>query len=296
MQDAGQGDAAARRDARGQQFGQRVQRRGQDVGDHDRVGGNRFVPRQVRGDAHAVAFAVVGGGGQRLRVVVHAHRGGGAELQRGQREDARAAAEIEHAAAGQFAIGGQLVEPAQAQRGGRVGARAERQPGIQPHHGGIGRLRRLGQLMVPRHDPGALAEPHGLELVQPGAFPVLVLDRTEAGAAPVQAGVEGFQRGQQRQRVGIGREQRGQHQFVPQRGLAHARLQDRALVAGVGIGVEHRHRQRADILQGVFVAGLGGFGAAQGEFEERHGDDGDNGTEAGILVEAAAECARCPAE
>ncbi len=152
-----------------------------------------------------------------------------------------------------------------------MGARAERQARVEADHGGIVGLRGLGQVMVPRHDPGALAEGHRLELVQPRAFPVFIGHRAEAGIGPVQAGVERLQRGQQRQCIGVGREQRGEDQIVPQRGLAHARFQDGALVAGIGIGVEQGHRQRADIVQRIFVAGLGGFAAAEGEFQERHG-------------------------
>src|SRR3546814_18164340 len=43
------------------------------------------------------------------------------------------------------------------------------------------------------------------------------------------------------------------------------------LVVGVSVGVEHRHRQRADVLQRVLVARLLGFAAGDGEFEEGHG-------------------------
>src|SRR3546814_8028173 len=43
------------------------------------------------------------------------------------------------------------------------------------------------------------------------------------------------------------------------------------LVVGVSVGVEHRHRQRADVLQRVLVARLLGFAAGDGAFEEGHG-------------------------
>ncbi len=59
-------------------------------------------------------------------------------------------------------------------------------------------------VQIPRHDPGTAAEIHRLELVQPGAFPVFILDRAEAAAAPVQFWIEGFQCGQQQQRVAVG--------------------------------------------------------------------------------------------
>ncbi|MNT18875.1 hypothetical protein D3C72_1541020 [compost metagenome] len=158
-----------------------------------------------------------------------------------------------------------------------MGARAEGQARVEAHDGGIGGLRGLRQLMVPRHDPGAAAEVHRLELVQPRALPVFVFHGAEAAVAPVQLRVEGFQRGQQQQGVAVGREQRAEHQGVPQRGLAHAGLQDGLLVAGIGFGIQQGHRQRADVLQRILIAGLGGFGATQGQFQERHGGEGNRG-------------------
>src|SRR3546814_6701504 len=70
--------------------------------------------------------------------------------------------------------------------------------------------------------------------------------------------------------VGVVREQRRQRDRVPQRRLPDAGLEDRMLVVGVSVGVEHRHRQRADVLQRVLVARLLGFAAGDGEFEEGH--------------------------
>uniref|UniRef100_A0A914YM21 Uncharacterized protein n=1 Tax=Panagrolaimus superbus TaxID=310955 RepID=A0A914YM21_9BILA len=131
--------------------------------------------------------------------------------------------------------------------------------------------------MVPRHDPGTAAEIHRLELVQPGAFPVFVFDRAEAAIAPVQFRVEGFQCGQQQQRIAVGGEQRAQHQGVPQRRFTHAGFEDGLFVAGVGFGIEQGHGQCADVLQRIFIAGLGGFGAAQGQFQERHGGGDSRG-------------------
>ena len=124
--------------------------------------------------------------------------------------------------------------------------------------------------MIPRHDEGARPEAHGLELVQPGALPILVLDLAETDLRPVQSRVEGLQRGEQGQGFGVGVEQGGQYQRFPQRRLAHAGLEDGVLVAGVGIGIQQRDRQRADILQGGLVARLLDFGAAQGEFQIGH--------------------------
>src|SRR5690606_33460376 len=125
-EDARQRDAPTGRDPRGQRCRQRHQRRGQDVGNHHRVGGNRLVFGQVHGEAVAdvVAGGVVGGGGQRRRIVVGADRGARAQLERGQGEDAGSAAEIEDGGIVQRTIAGKPVEPLQAQRGGRVGARA----------------------------------------------------------------------------------------------------------------------------------------------------------------------------
>jgi len=186
----------------------------------------------------------------------------GTQLQCGQCENARAAPEVEHPLALQQAVHGKLVQPAQAQGRGRVGTRAEGQARVQSHHGRIGGLGGFRQFMVPRHDPGTAAEIHRLELVQPGAFPVFVLDGTEAATTPVQLRVERFQRGQQQQGVAVGGEQRAQHQGVPQRGLAHARLEDGLFVAGIGLGIEQGDGQCADVLQRVFIAGLGEIGRA----------------------------------
>ena len=132
VQDARQRDASAGRDAAGQGFGQRVQGRGEDIGDDDRIGGQRFVLRQVDRQpvADAIAFGVVEAGDQRLRIVVHADGAGGAQLERGQGEDARAAAEIEHGRTLQLSFAGQRVQPPQAQRGGGMRAGAEGQARI----------------------------------------------------------------------------------------------------------------------------------------------------------------------
>jgi hypothetical protein len=220
--------------------------------------------------AHAIACGVVAAGEQRLRVVVDAHRGRCAQLERGQCEDAAAAAKVQHRLALQVAVGGQRVEPAQAQRRGRVGAGAESQAGIQPHHGGIAALRVGGQLVVPGHDPGARAKAQWRVLVHPRALPVLVLDSAERRLRPVEPGIEGFQHGQQRQRIGGMREQCRQAQCRPQRRLADAGFKDRALVGGVGLGIEQGHRQRADLLQRALGARLFSLAAGQGKFEVGH--------------------------
>ena len=90
--------------------------------------------------------------------------------------------------------------------------------------------------------------------------------------ARVQARVEGFQRGQQHQRVAVAVEQRGELCLLPQPHLAHARLKDGALVDGAGMGIEHGHGQGAHIFQRVLETGLGGADAGQGQFKERHRD------------------------
>src|SRR5690606_25883886 len=52
-----------------------------------------------------------------------------------------------------------------------------------------------------------------------------------------------------------------------------ARFQDGPFVAGVGVGIQQRHRQGADVLQGVLVARLFRLAAAQGEYEIGQGEE-----------------------
>src|SRR3546814_14591714 len=92
-----QRDAAAGRDTLGEGVGQRVECGREDVGDHDRIRRGRLVVRQKNRQriADAVAIGVVTRGQQRLRIVVDANRARCAELERGQRADAAAAAELQ---------------------------------------------------------------------------------------------------------------------------------------------------------------------------------------------------------
>ena len=220
--------------------------------------------------AHAITLGVVVRGDERLRIVVDADRARGTELQRSEREDARAATEIEHGAPVEFAGSCQRVEPLQAQRRGRMRAGAEREARIQPHDGGIGRLRVVGQLAIPRHDPRARAEGQRHVLVHPRALPILVGDVAESRARPVERRIERIERGEQHQRIGVVREQRGQHEFAPQRRFTDTGFEDRTFVGRVAVGVEQGDREGADVFEGVFEARLLGLSAAQGDFEVRH--------------------------
>ena len=189
---------------------------------------------------------------------------------RRQREDAAAAAEVEHGRAFERAVACQAVQPPQAQRGRGMRAGPERQAGIQPHHRGAGCIGAWGQLAVPGHDPGAGAELQRLVRVHPRPFPVLVVDLAEADAGPRQGRVETLQCRQQQQRIGIAGEQRRQRDAVPQGGLPHARFEDGVLVVAVGVGIEQRHRERAHVLERPFETRLVVAAALHGQFEERH--------------------------
>src|SRR5690606_39083373 len=107
-------------------------------------------------------------GVQGLVVDVGADRVLSAQQQRGDGQDARAAAEIQHALAGQLLA----VQPLQAQRGGRVGAGAESQARVQLQ---VDRVR-LRRRVPARHDTQALAESHRLEVVYLVAFPFFNID------------------------------------------------------------------------------------------------------------------------
>src|SRR5690606_31830473 len=84
------------------------------------------VQREALG-GDLVAFGVIARGVQGLVVDVGADRALSAQQQRGDGQDARAAAEIQHAFAAQLLA----IQPLQAQRGGRVGAGAESQARVQ---------------------------------------------------------------------------------------------------------------------------------------------------------------------
>ncbi|MCY1369821.1 hypothetical protein D9M68_850690 [compost metagenome] len=106
---------------------------------------------------------------------------------------------------------------------------------------------RLGGLVPARHDPQAAAEAHGLEVVHPAAFPVLVLDAFDLVFRQRAAGQQ-FQVRHQGGFVGIGFEQGEQVSVGPQRRGAQVRLEDRLI-----FGVHEGYRDGTDFQQGVFV-------------------------------------------
>ncbi len=87
-----------------------------------------------------------------------------------------------------------------------------------------------------------------------------------------QCRIKRIQRGEQPQRVGVVREQRAESQRIPQRRLADAGFEDGMFVRGVRFGVEQRHRQRADLVQRLFVAWL--LGSRQRRVSSRNGMSG----------------------
>ena len=85
------------------------------------------------------------------------------------------------------------------------------------------------------------------------------------------AGIEGFQRGEQQQCIGVVREQRAAAATSSHSGVSPTPGSRIACsFGGVRVGIEQGHRQRADVFQRGFVARLLGFAAAQGQFEEGH--------------------------
>ncbi len=165
-----------------------------------------------------------------------------------------------------------------------MGAGTEGEAGVQAHDRRIVGIRGIRQVVVPRHDPGALAETHRLELVQPRAFPVLVLDFLETRLGPVQPRIERFQRGQQQQCIGVGSEQRGQRHLVPQRDLADAGFEDRLFVRRVEMRILQGHRQRAHVFQRALDARLLVFGAGQAQLQVGHAGERRGGGRAILAV------------
>ena len=121
-------------------------------------------------------------------------------------------------------------------------------PGSSRTHDGFGIA---GGRLVVRHDPQPPAEAHGVEILQPLAFPDAIGDALDADALRGQVQCsgqhdDGFGRGR------LGGEQRLQHRLRPQPHLAGRRLED-----GVVDRVGERHGQRAGVEQRRF----GGFDA-----------------------------------
>ncbi|MNQ61768.1 hypothetical protein D3C85_760890 [compost metagenome] len=148
-----------------------------------------------------IALGIVTRGFQGLEVDIGAHGLFGTQQQGGDGQDAGTAAKVQHFAVFQVLA----VQPFQAQGGGRVGAGAERQARVEQQVDCV----RLGGGVPARHDPQALAEAHGLEVVHPAAFPVLVFDdlavmfRQRAASQQFQVGQDAcslgatFEQGQQ---------------------------------------------------------------------------------------------------
>ena len=103
----------------------------------------------------------------RLGVDVHAHGGSCAELQRGDGQNAAAAAEIEHPLAARDAV----LQRAHTHLRGRVRARAEDHAGVKANFCPALRVFRVQPL---RHNEQTLADGQRLVILLPAIFPVLV--------------------------------------------------------------------------------------------------------------------------
>lgn len=181
----------------------------------------------------------------------------GAQQQGGNRQNPRAAAEIQHVAVFQVLA----IEPFQAQRGGRVSAGAERQAWVQQQ---VHRVRLRGGVPA-RDNPQALAEAHRLEAIHPAAFPVLVFDHFAVMLGQRATGQQ-LQVCQHAGGVSAAFEQGQQVCVRPQRGGVEFRLEDRLI-----FGVHEGHRHGAHFKESVFV-GFGLFWAdGETDLQPRHG-------------------------
>ncbi len=126
-------------------------------------------------DLDAVGARVVGAGAQRLRIDVDAAHARRAELRRGDREDAGAAAVVEQ----RLAAAHVRAQPFEAQARGRMRAGAEREAGIEAQH----ERPRIGHHGPRRHDPEIRRDLDRAELRLRGAHPVLLGDRKRSRAA-----------------------------------------------------------------------------------------------------------------
>ena len=170
---------------RHQQRRQHLQRRGQNVGQHGLVAafGRVHQIRQAGVQRHMVAVGVDARRFHCGRVDVHRIDLRGTEFGRTDRQNARAAAIVQHRA--QLACIARLAvarNPAQAHARGGMGAGAKGQTRIQTDH-----LLRLRRRLVPaRHDPELLRDVHRRELRLRQAHPVLlghVLHAHDGGSA-----------------------------------------------------------------------------------------------------------------
>ena len=116
----------------------------------------------------------------RDRIGVEPQRAGGAELERGDREDPRAAPDVEHARAREDPAVGQRLDPGQAEPGRRMEAGPERHPRVEREDDIVGRA-----AVAPpgRADDQPAADPHDREVRLPGVGPVGLLDDPRAQLA-----------------------------------------------------------------------------------------------------------------
>ena len=148
-------------------------------------------------------------------------------------------------------------------------AAAEGKAGIEAHDYCIVVVRRFD---IPRINPKSMPEAHRLEGVEPGARPVLVSDVAKRDLRRFNPGHQVRKRMRESRAIRIGIEQGLQYECIPQRRFAHARLEDRALVGRIHVGIGERDRQGAEVFQCGFDAGLLRGAQGQREFEEGHID------------------------
>ena len=142
-----------------------------------------------------------------------------------------------------------------------MGAGAERQARVQQQVDGVW----LWSGVPAWHDPQALAETHGLEVIHPAAFPVLVFDDFAVMLGQRAAG-EQFHVGKHAAGVGAVFEQGQQVGVGPQRRGIEFRFEDRLV-----FGVHEGHRHGAHFEERVFV-GFGLFWAdGETDLQPRHG-------------------------
>ncbi len=179
------------------------------------------------------------------------------QLQRGDRQDAGTAAEVDDGFARQI----EAVQPLQTQRGGRVGAGAERQARIEHHVNRVG----IGNVAPARADPQALTEAHRVEVVHPLALPVLVFQLfylvAETGAQQRVL----FQHRHHLGHIGFGVVEADHVGIAPQQGFTRQRFEHRVVV-----GVLEGHRHGAAFHQRVAQVFRLAAGGVQFELDPRH--------------------------
>ena len=163
---------------------------------------------------------------QRLRIDVDGDGVRGAELQGGDAQDSGAAAVIDHRAAGEV----QRVQHLQAQRGRRMRAGAERQPGIEPHDHGIGSSGASASVGAHPQPP---PEAHGLPVGKPDAFPIARLRRRVIRAVAAMCGPSRRRPDRPMATQSVVRivEQRAHQRVAPQPDLARLGFEHRIVAA-----------------------------------------------------------------